>query len=264
LIEATIVEVTLSDRYQAGIDWNLIQTNSSGQTELIGSQFLTDNALIDPVFSITHIGDDLAVALKALSSFGDISVMSSPKIMALNNQTALLKVVDNLVYFTVDVTVENGTEGSPALYTYETDINTVPVGFVMSVTPYINEFDNVTLNIRPTISRVIGQARDPNPALVLGGVISEIPVIQVREVESILKIPNGEIAVIGGLMQDEKDNSNNSVPMASKIPFLGKLFSYEDKLVKKSELVILIKPVVIKSKQDLNISSRSPGSEAFR
>lgn len=264
LIEATIVEVTLSDRYQAGIDWTLLQTNSSGQTEFVGTQFLTDNALIDPVFSVTHIGDDLTATLKALSTFGDISVMSSPKIMALNNQTALLKVVDNLVYFTVDVTVENGTQGSPTLYTYETDINTVPIGFVMSVTPYISEFDNVTLNIRPTISRVIGQERDPNPALAAADVVSEIPVIQVREVESILKIPNGEIAVIGGLMQDEQDNNNSSVPMISRIPFVGKLFSYEDKLVKKSELVILIKPVVIKSRQDLSISSRSPGSEIFR
>ena len=264
LIEATIVEVTLSDRYQAGIDWNLLKNDSIGNPELIVSQSLVDSNLNDPVFSITSIGQDLTATLSALNSFGDVSVMSSPKIMALNNQTALLKVVDNLVYFTVDVTVENGSQGSPTLYTYETEIKTVPIGFVMSVTPYINEFGYVTLNIRPTISRVIGQARDPNPALTQGSVVSEIPVIQVREVESILKIPDGEIAVIGGLMQDEKDNSDRSVPAISKFPILGKLFSYEDKKVKKSELVIFIKPVVIKSKQDFNISSRSPGTDTLR
>ncbi len=263
MIEATIVEVTLSDRYQAGIDWNMVKENSTGDPELFVTQSLVDSSLSDPVFSITHIGDDITATLRALNSFGDVSVMSSPKIMALNNQTALLKVVDNLVYFTVDVTVENNTEGN-ALYTYETDINTVPIGFVMSVTPYINEHGYVTLNIRPTISRVIGQARDPNPALAAAQVISEIPIIQVREVESILKIPDGEIAVIGGLMQDENNNSDKSVPGISRMPLIGKLFSYEDKQVKKSELVILIKPVVIKSNQDYRLTTRLSNGEVFR
>ena len=252
LIEATIVEVTLNDRYQAGIDWSLLKNDANGEPELVINQSLVDRALDNPVFSITGLGDDLTATLSALDSFGDVSVMSSPKVMALNNQTALLKVVDNLVYFTVGVTVENSTDG-PALYTFETDINTVPVGFVMSVTPYINQFGYVTLNIRPTISRVIGQVRDPNPALAEANVVSEVPVIQVREVESILKIPDGEIAVIGGLMQDEKNDQDSSVPLLSRIPILGKLFSYEDKQLNKSELVILIKPVVVKSKSDLYV-----------
>lgn len=251
LIEATIVEVTLSDRYQAGIDWSLLKENFGGDQDLVVSQSLTDLSLDNPVFSITHIGENLASTIRALNTFGDVSVMSSPKVMTLNNQTALLKVVDNLVYFTVEVNIESNTEG-PSLVTYETEVNTVPIGFVMSVTPFINEHGYVTLNIRPTISRVIGQKRDPNPALAQVNVISEIPVIQVREVESVLKIPDGEVAVIGGLMQDEKDNNTQAVPMISRVPLLGRLFKYQDDSVKKNELVIFIKPIVIKNTRDLN------------
>jgi general secretion pathway protein D len=252
LIEATIVEVTLSDRFQAGIDWTVFRESiGEDNADVTFRQALTDLTLDNPAFSIAHVGDNLTATVRALDTFGDVSVMSSPKVMTLNNQTALLKVVDNLVYFTVEVNIENSDEG-PSLVTYETEVNTVPIGFVMSVTPFINEHGYVTLNIRPTISRVIGQKRDPNPALAEANVVSEIPVIQVREVESMLKIPDGEVAVIGGLMQDEKDNSSQAVPALSKIPVLGNLFKYQDDTLKKSELVIFIKPVVIKSNEDLN------------
>jgi len=251
LIEATIVEVTLSDRFQAGIDWNLFKENFKGDQDITVNQSLTDLSLNEPAFTVTRVGQSLVATVKALDTFGDVSVMSSPKVMTLNNQTALLKVVDNLVYFTVEVNIETSQEG-PSLVTYETEVNTVPIGFVMSVTPFINEHGYVTLNIRPTISRVIGQKRDPNPALAEANVISEIPIIQVREVESMLKIPDGEVAVIGGLMQDEKDKTSQAVPAISKIPLLGNLFKYQDDSVKKSELVIFIRPRVIKSTDDLN------------
>lgn len=244
LIEATIVEVTLSDRYQAGIDWEVLKATSENGVDRSISQNMIDVALNDPAITISHIGRDLAATVKALNTFGDVSVMSSPKVMTLNNQTALLKVVDNLVYFTVDVNVETSDTG-PSTITFETEVNTVPIGFVMSVTPFVNEYGYVTLNIRPTISRVIGLKRDPNPALAEQDVINEIPEIQVREVESVLKIPDGEVAIIGGLMQDEKDNLQLGVPLLSRIPWLGRLFKYQDDLTKKSELVIFIKPVVV-------------------
>lgn len=244
LIEATIVEVTLSDRYQSGIDWSVLQQQVDEGVTRTASQNVLDITLQDPVFTITHVGKNLTATVKALDTFGDVSVMSSPKVMTLNNQTALLKVVDNLVYFTVDVNIETNESG-PSTTTFETEVNTVPIGFVMSVTPFINEFGYVTLNIRPTISRVIGVKRDPNPALAQVNVVNEIPEIQVREVESVLKIPDGEVAIIGGLMQDEKDNTEIGVPYASKIPLVGGLFKYKDDRVKKSELVIFIKPIVV-------------------
>lgn len=252
LIEATIAEVKLSDSYQAGIDWQVVENNLSS-SRVIG-QTLTDINLFDrPTFTMQYSkndnGDTLQGTLSALETFGDVSIMSSPKVMALNNQTALLKVVDNIVYFNIEVNIETTTLPSGAtgvgFVTYETEVNTVPVGFVMSVTPFINENNSVTLNVRPTISRVIGQARDPNPALADAGVISEIPVIQVREVESVLKVSSGDIAVMGGLMQDEVNKAKRGVPFLGRIPFVGPLFRYDDETMDKTELVIFIRPVVI-------------------
>ena len=249
LIEATIAEVKLSDRFQAGIDWSLLQ-NDVGQS-IEAFQTFTDITLFDrPSFNLTltdtqNNGDVLQTTLSALESFGDVSVMSSPKVMAMNNQTALLKVVDNLVYFTVDVNIDSGSQDQNRLYTFESEIHTVPVGFVMSVTPYISESGQVTLNVRPTISRVIGQARDPNPAISDANIVNEIPIIQVREVESVLKVGSGDIAVIGGLMQDELAKNRSGIPILSRIPWLGSLFRYQDDRSDKTELVIFIKPVVV-------------------
>ena len=243
LIEATIAEVKLSDRYQAGIDWSLMTSNTDTTQNLLGA-----NLGSTPFFSFniedTVNGNPLNVTLKALETFGDVKVLSSPKVMAINNQSALLKVVDNEVYFTTDVEAVPGSVNQNAFFTVDTDVNTVPVGFVMSVTPFIDSNEVVTLNVRPTISRIIDFVADPNPVLAEAGVTSEIPVIQVREIESVLKIENGDTAVIGGLMQDQIDKSTTGVPILSSIPLLGTLFSYRDDKYVKSELVIFILPVV--------------------
>lgn len=252
LIEATIAEVTLSDRYQAGINWSLVRDATGGHNVVFDIANTVNDISLDTPPSLnatasTRVdGNLLQSTLQALQTFGDVRVMSSPKVMAINNQTAILKVVDNLVYFTVDVNIQAATATSGRIETYETKINTVPVGFVMSVTPYINERGSVTLNVRPTISRVIDQKRDPNPALASVKVISEIPVIQVREVESVLKVNSGEIAVIGGLMQDEISKNKQGIPVLSKLPVVGSLFRYDSDNTAKTELVIFIKPSVIK------------------
>lgn len=253
LIEATIAEVNLSDRYQAGIDWRLVNPDASSGVE--GNQLLTDLALGSrPTFSLTiddqsFGGNELQTTLTALETFGDVTVMSSPKVMAMNNQPALLKVVDNLIYFTVEVNIDSSTGGigGGSLTTFETEVNTVPVGFVMSVTPFIDDSDSVILNVRPTISRVIDFVQDPNPALADANVISEIPVIQVREVESILTVGSGDIAVIGGLMQDEVKKTQRGVPILQSVPGLGRAFRYDDNETNKTELVIFLKPTVVKA-----------------
>ena len=187
----------------------------------------------------------MSATLKALETFGDVKILSSPKIMALNNQTAMLKVVDSEVYFSVDVDDAQIVDGVVFPGKISTSINTVPVGFVMSVMPYIDKNDVVTLHVRPTISRVIGRAIDPNPALADADVVNQIPIIQVREVEYVLKVNNGDTAVIGGLMQDQINKRQSGVPILSSIPLLGALFSYQDDEYVKSELVIFIRPVVV-------------------
>lgn len=248
MIEATIAEIKLSDRYQTGVDWTMV-TSGSNATANILTDLTGDNLATSPFSSLTLSGtsggDQVGIALRALEVFGDVTVLSSPKVMAINNQPAILKVVDNLVYFEMEVDTSISGTSSLSRTTFETEIKTVPVGFVMAVTPYINEHNVVTLNIRPTISRVIDSVEDPNPAFKNANVISSVPIIQVREIESILTINNGDTAVIGGLMQDTVNDKSTGVPFLSTIPILGNLFKYENDQREKSELIIFIRPMVI-------------------
>ena len=273
LIEATIVEVTLNDKFQAGIDWSRLANPGSssgfGFSQTLGPQITTGP--IDPTtglpftlglpvvnsspgFVAGYVNPSSALGsifatVSLLRQFGDTKVLSSPKLMVLNNQTAVLKVVDNLVYFTVQAQQSQGAIGGNTLSTITTTPNTVPVGLVMSVTPQINDTGKVNVNVRPTISRVLGFVRDPNPALngAGGGVVipSQIPQIQVREMESILQVDSGNTAVLGGLMQDEIQRNSDKVPGLSDIPGVGKAFTGKDDLNKKTELVIFLRPTVI-------------------
>jgi general secretion pathway protein D len=165
--------------------------------------------------------------------------------MVLNNQTAVLKVVDNLVYFTVQAQQTPGTVSSQPFTTITTTPNTVPVGVVMSVTPQISDANFVNVNVRPTISRAVGRGvQDPNPSL-KNEIPSFIPQIQVREMESILQINSGSTAILGGLMQDEIQRNSDKVTGLSDIPGVGKVFTGRDDANSKTELVIFLRPTVI-------------------
>jgi MSHA biogenesis protein MshL len=250
LIEATVVEVNLNDRYQAGVDWSAL-ARDNGQVNF--SQSLTGLNLDTSPTNILTIDksagpDGIAATISALSEFGDLRVLSSPRLMALNNQTAMLRVVDNRIYFTIEV--EQGfpaTATSPAIPpTFTSSVHTVPVGFTMAVTPQISEDDRITLNVRPTISRILRFVNDPNPALADAQVVNSIPELQIREIESVLKVDSGEIAVLGGLMQDTIDSDVAGIPGVNRVPFIGDLFSYRDDNTIKTELIIFIRPVVIR------------------
>ena len=258
LIEATIIEVKLSDSYQQGINWASIGNGGLKLTQAaVGKSALPSGVTINGdspgVFVMNYVNPtsrigNIATTIQLLESFGKVKVLSSPKISVLNNQTALLKVVDNNVFFSIKVTPAilnaNGLPSTPP--TYESRLQTVPVGFVMSVTPQISDSDEVTLNVRPTITRVVEYVNDPNPALADAKVTSRVPVIQARELESIMRINSGQVAVMGGLMQDSVNNTKDGVPLLSTIPVLGNLFSYRNENSTKTELVIFIRPVVVK------------------
>lgn len=251
LIEATIVEVTLSDRYQSGVDWSLLNRDN-GQVNFV--QNLTGLNLSNAPTNVLTIDkangpDAVTTTISLLNQFGDTTVLSSPKIMALNNQTAMLRVVDSRVYFTIEVEPGfPGTASSPAIPpTFTSTINTVPVGFTMAVTPQISEGDKVTLNVRPTISRILRFVNDPNPLLTDSNVANAIPEIQIREIESILQVDSGQIAILGGLMQDTVDLTAQGLPGANRLPGVGNLFNYRDENKVKTELIIFIRPVVVTS-----------------
>jgi general secretion pathway protein D len=248
LIEATIVEVTLNDTFQAGIDWQILGADPSGVD--VTQSLLGANLAATPFFEFTYVdpssdAGEVTATVKALEQFGDVQVLSSPKIIALNNQTAILKVVDNVVYFTTEVQTQTTDNTDRTIF--ETTVHTVPVGFVMNVTPFISEIEEIILNVRPTISRVVGTVTDPNPALAQSDppVESEIPEIQVREMESMLRVSSGQIAVIGGLMQDKVDKKTTGVPFLSSLPLIGPAFTYRDDQVLKTELIVFLRPRVI-------------------
>jgi len=252
LIEATIVEVRLSNAYQQGIDWSLLSsTNAAGQQVPFVSVSPTGSPAGTPTQSLftmnlSSVSWNFFSTIKLLETFGNVRVLSSPRITALNNQTAVLRVVDNRVYFTISAnTTQNQTS---ALTTFTTTPNVVPVGFVMNITPQISETDNVVLNVKPSITRIVGFVNDPNPVLAALSppVISRVPEIQTREMESILKLTSGQVAVMGGLIQDSLEGNQDTIPGVNRIPIFGNLFSNVNNVNTKSELVIFMRPLVVK------------------
>lgn len=255
LIEATVIEVTLNNSYQQGINWSSLTGGGNFRlTQVGGTPSGGVNAGATPgAFVLNYLNPsgrfgNLTGTIQLLESFGKVKVLSSPKISVMNNQTALLKVVDNNVFFSIKVTpAVLGSTGTPiSQAVYESKLETVPVGFVMSVTPQIADNDEVTINVRPTITRIVDYVKDPNPALASANVESRVPVIQARELESLMKVPSGQIAVMGGLMQDSVDNGKDGVPGLSRLPLIGDLFSYRNENSTKTELVIFMRPIVVK------------------
>lgn len=254
LIEATIVEVRLNNSYQQGIDWGIF----TGGWQLFGGGLYRNavQALVTPPVPVAgaltalptassfvgqYNSNTLRVSLQLLETFGNVRVLSSPRISAINNQTAVLKVVENVVYFTV--ASQTSQAQTTALTTVTTTAQTVPVGIVLNVTPQVSENDTVLLNVKPSISRIAARVRDPNPLLT---VANEIPQIAIREMESVIKLSSGQIAVMGGLISDELQDNSDTIPGVNRLPFLGDLFSNKNIQNSKSELVIFMRPLVIR------------------
>jgi MSHA biogenesis protein MshL len=270
IIEATIAEVSLKDEYQQGINWSSLRSMRPAGPPSAGWSMLqrtggspafggaTDDLISQagqpgsaPIaalargtvpFLLNYISPGLGIiaTLSLLETFGNVKVLSSPKMSVLNNQTAMLKVVDNVVYFNIktDSAVVTGNTTIPPVQT--ATAQTVAVGLVMSVTPQVSENGSILLNVRPSISRVVQYVPDPITPT------NRVPEIQTREMESMLRLTDGEIAVMGGLMEDELNNTTDTVPGISRFPGLGLIFNSHNDKSKKTELVILLKPTVIR------------------
>lgn len=260
LIEATIAEVTLSDAYQGGIDWSRLATSGGlNITQIlnagVANAFAAGGVTIGYTNTNTNIGN-ISASIKLLSQFGNTRVLSSPKLMALNNQTALLKVVDNIVYFNIEATTTTAANVGTNT-TFNTTAQTVPVGMVMTLTPQINENGQVTLTVRPTVTRINGFANDPNPSLCSTVIAASnagkcltnpVPQVQTREMESVLQLVSGQTAVLGGLMQDNQQYNRNALPGAGSAANSGmfsELFGIRNDAITKSELVIFLRSTVI-------------------
>lgn len=248
MIEATIVEVVLGDGYEQGIDWTRLV--GSGTFKLVNTLGTTKNLTFNDTTATNNFGNNgrtiKDTAISFLETFGTTKVLSSPRLSVLNNQTALLRVVDNYVFFNVKAEVTPGNLNANPIISYTTTPQTVPVGLVLAVTPQVSENDNVILNIRPTITSVSGEVLDPNPNLAAAKIENKVPQIRTREIESVMRVASGDIAVLGGLMDDRVVLSTGRVPGVSQIPIAGELFTNRNNKVSKTELVIFLRPVVIR------------------
>jgi len=249
LIEATIAEVRLSNNYQAGVDWSRIATGTGFTFNQLLLGAPPTGAPPGLTIGYTNATSDVGsinVSLRLLEQFGNTRVLSSPKLMALNNQMALMKVVDNIVYFTIEA--DTNTNQTTAVTTFTSSAKTVPVGLIMSVLPQITETGSVNLTVRPTISRVTRFVSDPNPSLRAGTgtpIPNLIPEIQIREMESVLQVGSGQTIILGGLMQDDVRRDRDQIPGLGNIPRVGEAFQYRNEAVSKTELIIFLKPTVI-------------------
>jgi general secretion pathway protein D len=252
LIEATVVEVELNDENQAGINWNMLADNATfGLTSSYTGRDQIEFTNASTAGMVTMTGNSitkdfsLATTIKLLQRFGNSKVLSSPKLVTINNQPSLLKVVKNLVYFSMQVQVIAGQTGQSSTRAYTSVPNTVPVGLVMSVLPSINAHNEITLVVRPTISSLSGTVDDPNPDL--GSVPNRVPIIQEREMESVLKLQDGQIAILGGLIQDVQADEDTGVPGLVGLPAMGYVFGQKNAAKRKSELVVFLRPTVVRS-----------------
>ena len=258
MIEATIVEVTLSDGYQQGIDWSGLVRG--------GVFSLAGNALKGSVNLSYNRDDNPRALISLLERFGTSRVLSSPRLSVLNNQAALLRVVENYVYFQVKAdTTTTANVGTTTTYT--TTPQTVSVGLVMGVTPQIASDDSILLNIRPSITSIDREVPDPNPDLRRNGIENLVPMIRTREIESVMRIANGQTAVLGGLMEDRADYQSQRVPILSDIPLAGEAFNNRNNRTRKTELVIFLRPVVIRDPglrgDYAALADRLPGDDFF-
>ncbi len=261
LIEARIMEVQLNEDYKSGINWRSLLNGTVdaaarfGPTA-IGAPFAAAGTATDGVVTLSLKDNDFAGILNFVRSFGTSRTLSSPRLTVLNNQPAVLKVARNEVYFTstIETTPIIGTNGgSPVAVqrTVNSTPNTVPVGFLMTVQPSINqERDEVTLNLRPTVSFIVDRVEDPGVKIAAADanvpeVSSSIPVVAVREMDSVLTLKSGAVAVMGGLMQDSSGNLEKGVPFADDVPIFGNLAKSRSNTSQLTELVILLRATVV-------------------
>lgn len=256
LIEATIVEVELTREFETGVDWSRLTGSASPQFVQNSSNLLSDTALrgtvpldralgANPVSLLYYHSGSLTSAVKLLEHFGRTRVLSSPKLMALNNQAALLKVVRDMPYFTLKVRRTEGGADKPDRLDYESTLHTVPEGIVLSVQPQISANGEVSLHVRPTITQITGYVSDPAVTLADARVNSPIPRVQVRELESTLRLMSGQIGVLGGLIQDRLDNQSDGLPGLGMLDGIGRLFSHKTDRLVRTELVVFLRPTLV-------------------
>ncbi len=260
LIEAKIVEVSLNDEFSSGIDWSATKQFATLNVKE-SVQNSEDNLTTLALGSNNLFGIDLNAAVQLTENFGTTRTLSSPRLHAINNQQAVLTFAENRIFFEVQIkttpaTIVNGEVVEKASTETEVKRRSVPIGIILNILPSINLKNNeVTLNVRPTLSRQVSSVVDPGSAIAnqkalaedpnAPTFVNEVPVVEVRELDSVLKIKSGQVMVIGGLMEETAGNDEKGIPGASRVPWFGNLFKSVENTDKVKELVIFIRATIV-------------------
>lgn len=271
LIEAKILEVTLNDEFATGIDWRIL----NGLSGELAVNYLTETGsdLLDDLgpstvplapgtsfadgsnFVLGYAGNDVQAVIRAISGFGTVRALASPRLTVLNNQSAILNVANNRVFFDIDIDVT--TDEGVSQVDIDSDIRNVPEGVLVNVQPSINlENGTVSMAVRPTITTVIDTKADPAIQLIAASadppldVESLVPELNVREIDSVIQVRSGQPFIMGGLLQDKVTNNQEGIPVASEIPVVGNLFKQHVDLVQKTELIIFLKATILAQPED--------------
>ncbi|ETZ06925.1 type II secretion system protein D [Holospora obtusa F1] len=252
LIEAKIIEIELTDEHKNGIQWDALPALSAA---INAKASLQEGAF----FSFFVDTKNLSAFVNFMNKFGTVRTLSNPRLTVLNNQAAVLKVARNEVFFEMQMDEVMMTANSPHIQKARSHIQTVPIGLILYVHPVVNfETGQIVLFLHPTISRIIDVKNDPAIALSMKGmattVKSEIPVIQVREMDSVVAAKENQVIILGGLMEETSDYKRSGIPLLCDIPLLGLLFSFKERVKRLTELVILLRPRILRSDHPKSIT----------
>lgn len=257
VLEAKILEIGLNEGYQQGINWADIQSASSVTSSDGLPEDFTAQALAGQVISTSDIGGLFSASVRAgdftglielLGEQGNVQILSSPRISTVNNQKAVIKVGTD-EFFVTDIDFDDNNSAVTATDRTSTSVELTPFfsGISLDVTPQISEDGAITLHVHPSVSEV----NDQEKVITVGDRDVTLPLAlsTVRETDSVIRAESGQIVVIGGLIQNTSEDNNSAVPFFSEIPLLGELFKQRRFQSRKSELVILLRPVVAGSQQ---------------
>jgi MSHA biogenesis protein MshL len=242
LIQAHIMEVSLKDSFSLGIDWKSVIDKASNMTLTQALIPVTGGASAlasTGTFKFSASGSDFSVLIDAMKEQGNVNMLSSPKISALNNQKAVIKLTTKEVSWISTKTTQNNAIGGQDTFTTTPQVD--EVGIFLDVTPQIGQEGSITMQIHPSVSEIREVSTSPDKT-------STKPVINVREIDTMVDARAGETIVIAGLISDRLTETKNSVPLLGDIPYLGMLFSFNKQERSKSELVIMMTPYILNAR----------------
>jgi MSHA biogenesis protein MshL len=242
MIEAKIVEVTLSKTFEFGIDWNVVSKEGNATFSLRNdpSTQTTGNAG-NINFTLTNGSTSINAVLTALASQGNVNVLSNEKTTALNNQRAIFNVTTDEVFFNISRSPLLGPNGTVISLQNQVTPQQISVGVVLDVLPQISADNVLTMDIRPAVTSI---ARVDSISL-SDGTSATAPVIARREGDTIARLRAGETMVIGGLVQTRRENIEGGIPVLKDIPLLGWAFKSVKQIETRTELVIFLTPTIV-------------------